>query len=625
MKSLERLTMDISGMMFLLPAIMGLAAGFSGKPVAYFIAALVFIFIEILFGMVITMTNFALARFFPASTVRNIVQISNVLILVLIFALFYPTFSSFSKYASFQEIAGEPIVPDWVNDSGLLKTGFRCFPLYWLVRGFYEIQTSYLAGAAWCTAFMLFCLLLWGLCLKAGKIFQTLGWTYQAEEKPGAGSSPEISIGTGILKGIIRKDLRLLKRDKGFMVNGLVVPLAFFFFYGYMLIQRGTPKPVETLSFLTMGIMYFHYFGAINSVGFEKKAVWVLRSLPLSPRRVMVTKSLMWSVIAAAVYIILFLAIAVTIGFSAVQTLAGTAWLLFIAVGVAHLGVAISVLYPNFEARFLQGGSTGGGKILMAALTLPLVGIMLIGRPSVITGSVAVFSLMAWAIFLKAEDRFRYLDETEELPTPAAVMGDAFMYLYFFFILNSVISLILHVTIFKQADGMTIGPVALLISSLLMGIFIIRYFRKHSQSTGITLRMAPAKLLPDLALGLGFACVLLAAVYPYLHQVKWMNLPLDQWKWTLFVVALVVAPVWEEVFFRGFLHTSILRVVPTPLTAAFMSAMVFALMHPPVSIPAAFLLGLISAWLIGKRKTLFPSIVLHVAYNVGVLTLSMWL
>jgi len=624
MKSLERMTIDISALGFLLPALLGLAAGLSGTVFSYVLALILFVILELLFGMVITLVNFALARFYPASTVRNMVQIANVVFMLFGFCLGGLLVSRGVHLARTGQLKPS-FFSDLLAGSEWLQILFNCYPVYWIIKGFHELRASFFTGMAWCTAFLLFCAVLWWLCWKAGQLFQDLGWTYQAEEKPAVSSQAAINPRTGLFSGIVGKDLKLLAQDKGFLVNGLVLPLAFFFFYGYVLMQQGTPRPLATVTFLTLGIMYFHFFGAINSIGFEKKAIWIIRSLPLTPRQILSTKAFMWSSISLIIYLPMFLLVAFMALFTFTQILAGFAWLMFAALAVAHLGVAISALYPKFDAKFLQGGSTGIGKIVMAALTMPLVAglVMWPFARSVTIGSIAFFLLLTWAMFLKAEDRFRLLDETEEVPTPAAVLGDAFQYLFFFFVLNSGLNFLLGLWPFKGAEPMITAPVALLVAGLLMSLFILRYFRKHAEAAGLSLPMAPKKLGTDLALGLGSALLLLGVLYPLLQQVLYLSTPPSEWRWTLYAAALIIAPIWEEIFFRGFLHLSLVKVVKTPVTAAFLSAFVFALVHPPAAVPAAFLIGLLSAYLLTKRKSLFPCVVLHVLYNCGVLVITM--
>jgi uncharacterized protein len=91
-----------------------------------------------------------------------------------------------------------------------------------------------------------------------------------------------------------------------------------------------------------------------------------------------------------------------------------------------------------------------------------------------------------------------------------------------------------------------------------------------------------------------------------------------------FAAAVVlVAPVAEELLFRGALLRALLRRT-TPARAIFASAMVFALVHPlgdpevgsVIVVPALLALGLGSGYLAVRSGNLSRSIMLHVGFNL---------
>jgi membrane protease YdiL (CAAX protease family) len=91
-----------------------------------------------------------------------------------------------------------------------------------------------------------------------------------------------------------------------------------------------------------------------------------------------------------------------------------------------------------------------------------------------------------------------------------------------------------------------------------------------------------------------------------------------------FAIAVVlVAPVAEELLFRGALLRALLRRT-TPAWAIFGSALAFALVHPlgdpevgsVIVVPAILALGIVSGYLAVRSGDLSRSIMLHVGFNL---------
>jgi membrane protease YdiL (CAAX protease family) len=81
------------------------------------------------------------------------------------------------------------------------------------------------------------------------------------------------------------------------------------------------------------------------------------------------------------------------------------------------------------------------------------------------------------------------------------------------------------------------------------------------------------------------------------------------------IVAVFVAPVSEELFFRGFVFMGLLRGMPLYL-AVILSSLLFAIAHgDAASFPVLFIIGLLLALLRWQTKSLWPSIILHFLNN----------
>lgn len=92
--------------------------------------------------------------------------------------------------------------------------------------------------------------------------------------------------------------------------------------------------------------------------------------------------------------------------------------------------------------------------------------------------------------------------------------------------------------------------------------------------------------------------------------------------------AIVVAPIVEEILYRGLLQTALLSAMPgRRWTVITLAAAAFALQHmgmPPHTLPGLFILGLFLGWLYERTGSLLAPIVLHMgfnAFNVGLVLL----
>ncbi len=85
------------------------------------------------------------------------------------------------------------------------------------------------------------------------------------------------------------------------------------------------------------------------------------------------------------------------------------------------------------------------------------------------------------------------------------------------------------------------------------------------------------------------------------------------------VTAVIITPIVEEVYFRGFLFRGLL-LHHKPWVAYVGSSALFALLHPPLLVMIdVFCIGLLLAYVSSKTKSLWPGIVIHMFNNLIVL------
>lgn len=81
------------------------------------------------------------------------------------------------------------------------------------------------------------------------------------------------------------------------------------------------------------------------------------------------------------------------------------------------------------------------------------------------------------------------------------------------------------------------------------------------------------------------------------------------------ITICAIAPIGEEMLFRGIILRSFLNNYTTA-TSMLLSSALFAAYHMTITqLPVAFILGYFSAWIYVKTKSLWPSIMAHFLYN----------
>ena len=81
------------------------------------------------------------------------------------------------------------------------------------------------------------------------------------------------------------------------------------------------------------------------------------------------------------------------------------------------------------------------------------------------------------------------------------------------------------------------------------------------------------------------------------------------------LVSVLVAPICEEIFFRGFVFMGLLRAMPV-WAAVLVSALLFAVAHVDVgSFAVLFFIGIALAFVRWRTRSLWPSVLLHLLNN----------
>ncbi len=108
--------------------------------------------------------------------------------------------------------------------------------------------------------------------------------------------------------------------------------------------------------------------------------------------------------------------------------------------------------------------------------------------------------------------------------------------------------------------------------------------------------------------------------------IKFLNSPKlsNSLKFVCIVLAGIVSPIAEEMFFRGMLQNYFLKLFRRPIPAILMTSFAFMLVHIPMyqNLPALFTLGVVLGWSYYRYQRLSAPIFVHAIFNS--VTLLLW-
>ena len=164
---------------------------------------------------------------------------------------------------------------------------------------------------------------------------------------------------------------------------------------------------------------------------------------------------------------------------------------------------------------------------------------------------------------------------------------------------------------------------------LLVPTWYFTIFKHNASWTDLGLRSFQGSIL-GLGCGLMLAAVLFNVIYAALLGLFGLQIQPDvaiMFNQTEFPVLLliggaVIAPIGEEVFFRGFIFAGLQKRWPWPIAGA-VSSLFFAIAHVvPTSFLPIFILGFIFAYLYHRSGSIWPAILMHMLTNSVALTVA---
>jgi ABC-2 type transport system permease protein len=441
--------------------------------------------------------------------------------------------------------------------------------------------------------------------------------------------------GGGFLRGVVGKDVRLLLRDRNVLVQIVLVP---GFVFGLQLVfNRGLADAVvrdpHHAAAAAFGIgAYMLMFCATGVLTGESGALWILYASPHRIDDLLRRKTALWAGLGAAYTAVCLIVLGAAVG-------VGPALIPHAAVAIpavvlcAYLAAAIGSL--GADPTNPEPTRRVSPWALYAYLLLSSLVALAVYAPSWWQKASTFFflTLLAVALWQKLRDRIPYLLDPTEAPPPRLSLADGMVAAFAFLVLSGALT-----AVFMRKGGLDMT--GLLAAYAVAGLIVVPVAwailgrRVVDFATTVGLRgdpLVPARKTRAVLLGAGVGAVAAAfglcyvrlleafpALAEFMQAVDPRGVaPTPQDAVAFFVLAVVAAPLVEEFVFRGLALRGLERSM-RPTTAVLLSATLFALVHPLVSLPAVFGLGLATAFVFRRSGLLLAPIVCHAVYNAAI-------
>jgi membrane protease YdiL (CAAX protease family) len=447
-------------------------------------------------------------------------------------------------------------------------------------------------------------------------------------------------------RGVARKELRALFRDRQLRTQAFLTPVLAL--GAQVLLNPSLLRTLgangRTVAAAAFGTAAFSLLtGAFNGLAIEGHALWTLYTAPVPLERLLLSKVHVWVGVAssfAALVLGGFIwhrpALLLPCLATAPLVFAGVYLYSIIGLGLGALGT--DPLEPEPRRR-LRPGATYLFLLLVSLFAYALYSSSLWAK----VVELVLSSLLAYAIWQKLKEHLPYLLDPTEAPPPSIAVADgvltalgffAFQGLFMLLFRSEQASLFKNLTLAFAAAGVAVTGAALWffkksrVPDLYSALGLVR---PSGRGSGFVFGAAALGIAAGAAaavFGVGYKALVMHV--PALHELVAGKLdPMSsevagsERVW-LTLLAVVAAPLFEEFIFRGVLYRGFRRSFG-PLVAAFLSALVFALVHPAASALPVFVMALLAALVYERFRWLLAPMLTHFTYNAVMVGATLWL
>jgi len=437
-----------------------------------------------------------------------------------------------------------------------------------------------------------------------------------------------------LLSPIQTRELRLLGRDRNFLVQTLILPVvilgAQFFFNtsgSSFAAMFGNAQHVAAAAF---GIAaYALMFSAFQTLNAEGQALWILYSVPHSLESILRQKALLWGSVCLIYSVAILgggIALNATLSLEQVQLIG------VVLVGVpvfAVIGTALGVFACDPLAQLVQRKLRASYVYLYMLLASLYVYAIYATSFWQRIGLVVLTALLGIALWQKAKDHLPYLLDPDASPPARVSLADGLIAALFFFVLQGLVAVVLTLAGDKVVGRVVVVAFAVA-GAATYGCMRFAYWRLKTEGLPRTIGPQVGRAA---AWGVAGGVSAAAAAFVYLQLAAHTSV-LENMHEGIFTgregllwlgaLAVVAAPIFEEFIFRGLIFGGLRRLLG--LTASVLaSAAIFALVHPPAAVIPVFGLGVAAALVYEATGILLGPMIVHAVYNAAVIAYQTWL
>ena len=430
------------------------------------------------------------------------------------------------------------------------------------------------------------------------------------------------------LSAVQARELRLLGRDRNFLVQTLVLPVVII---GAQILFS-TPGDVfasigqhpEHLAAMAFGVAaYSLLFSAFQTLNAEGHALWILYCVPHSLESVLRQKAMLWGMLSLLYPVVIGVGVAISGSMSI--DLIGPGAIVLIGVPVyAVIATSLGVFGCDPLAQEIQRRVRISYLYLYMLLSSLFVYAIYATSFWQRIAFMVLTTLLALALWQRARDHLPYLLDPASSPPARVSLADGLIAAMMFFVFQGIAALTLRRT-GQPSTGSDILLAFSIAGALTFILMRLVYWR--TRATGVP-RLLGRPLARALRWGIGGGIAASIAGITYLSFALHSELFVEPLRANVLIgrniapwlVALTVAaaPIFEEFIFRGLVFGGLRRSLGL-WPAVLASSAIFAIVHPPIAVVPVFGLGVCAALAYERTGFLLAPMLVHAVYNAAML------